>query len=244
MATAIVETANVDTKKAETLAEAHYERWNHWPINWSAIWTGVLASIVAILLFGLVAVAIGAHLVGPSDRVVDLKSLRFGAVIFSVFSAFLSFVLGGWIAGKVAGILRAEPGMLHGAIVWLTAVPVLVLLTSLGAGSSLGAWYGGLASARSGSDAPYTRPDAPSADASQQDRAEYQKKLDEYKEQMRQWQEDTPRVTRNSALFAITALLLGLMGSALGGWIASGETLNLGHQRSRPAVRSDMRVQV
>jgi len=237
MATAIVETANVDTKKAETIAEAHYEKWNHWPINWSAIWTGVLASLAAVLLFGLICLAIGAHRVGTSERVVDLRGLPAGAVILSILSAFLSFVLGGWVAGKVAGILRAEPGMLHGAIVWLTTVPLLVLLTALGAGASLGAWYSGLASPWGRSEAAFSRPEAPGPGATVREREDYQKELS-------QWEQDLPRVTRNSALLAVTVLLLGLMGSVLGGWIASGEPLTMGHHVSRTTIRSDMRVQV
>jgi len=238
MATVIVESANVDTKKAETLAEAQYEKWNHWPINWSAIWTGTLAAIVAVLLFGLMGVAIGAQLVKPGERVVDLKNIYAGAVILSILGSFLSFLIGGWVAGKVAGILRAEPGMLHGAIVWLTSVPLLVLLTALGAGGSLGAWYAGLASPwGQASEVSSSRPQAPGASATTREREDYQKEL-------QQWQEDTWKVTRNSALFAITALLLGLMGSVVGGWIASGEPLTFGHQRSHTVARAPMRVQV
>ena len=35
--------------------------------------------------------------------------------------------------------------MLHGAIAWLVAVPILFLLVAFGARSYLGTWYGGLA---------------------------------------------------------------------------------------------------
>ena len=36
---------------------------------------------------------------------------------------------------------------------------------------------------------------------------------------------------RNSALGAVTALLIGLMGSLLGGWLASGEPMSLTYRR-------------
>jgi len=117
---------NVEAKRSETLAEAMYEQWVHWPVNWSAIWTGALGAVAAVLIFGLIGVAVGAHVLDPAHRVVDLKKIGLGTLAFSVFGSFLAFVIGGWIAGKIAGILRAEPGMLHGAIVWLTAVPLLV----------------------------------------------------------------------------------------------------------------------
>jgi uncharacterized membrane protein YeaQ/YmgE (transglycosylase-associated protein family) len=52
-------------------------------------------------------------------------------------------------------------------------------------------------------------------------------------EHVRQWNEDTPRVIRNNALGAITALLLGLIGAVIGGWMASSEPMNFSHYRTR-----------
>jgi hypothetical protein len=40
-------------------------------------------------------------------------------------------------------------------------------------------------------------------------------------------------VARNTALGALTALLLGLVGSVLGGWMASGEPMSFTHYRKR-----------
>ena len=116
---------NLETDRREAAAEIEYERWVHWPVNWSAVWVGALAALVAVLVFGLIGIAVGAHLLGPEHRVVDLKKLGMGALIFSVFSAFVAFVIGGWITGKIAGILRSEPAMLHGAVMWCVAVPLL-----------------------------------------------------------------------------------------------------------------------
>ena len=86
------------------------------------------------LLFGLVGIALGVHLLGPSQRMVDWHKFGMGALVLSVGGAFFSGVLGGWVAGKIAGLLRAEPAMLHGAIVWLVTVPLLLTLAALGAG--------------------------------------------------------------------------------------------------------------
>ena len=47
------------TIRQEVVSEAHYEKWAHWPINWSAVWVGTLASIAALLIFGLIGIAIG-----------------------------------------------------------------------------------------------------------------------------------------------------------------------------------------
>ena len=39
---------------------------------------------------------------------------------------------------------------------------------------------------------------------------------------------------RNAALAAVTALLLGLMGGVIGGWMGSGEPMTFTHYRTRP----------
>jgi len=38
---------------------------------------------------------------------------------------------------------------------------------------------------------------------------------------------EAARAFRNAALVTVTALLLGLVGAVLGGWLASGEPMNL-----------------
>jgi len=227
--------ATEETNQREAMAEAHHERWAHWPVNWSAVWVGALAAVMAVLLLGLIGVAVGAHLLSPEHRVVDLKKLGMGTLAFSVFSAFLSFVLAGWVAGKIAGILHAEPAMLHGAITWLVAVPLLVGLASIGAGASLGGWFGGLSGGMTGAKAstPFDRPEAPDASATEPERTQYRADLADYHQKVKQWQEDTPKATRNAALGAVTALLLGLMGSVLGGWMACGEPMTLTHTRKQ-----------
>jgi anti-sigma factor RsiW len=40
-------------------------------------------------------------------------------------------------------------------------------------------------------------------------------------------------VARNSAVGAVTALLIGLMGSLIGGWLASGEPMSLTYRRMK-----------
>jgi len=226
---------------SEVQSEAQYEKWVHWPVNWTAVFVGALAALAAVIIFGLIGLAVGAHVTGTDNRLVDLKKLGIGALIFSVCAAFFSFVIGGWVAGKIAGILRSEPGMLHGAIVWLVAVPLTVLLAALGAGSYAGGWYSGLAGTPSWASAPaapFEKPDPLSSNATEQERTQYQTDMRDYREHVKQWNADTPKVTRNTALGATTALLLGLVGAVIGGWLASGEPMNFTHYRTRTRGRS------
>lgn len=247
MAVVKMDGVKLETKRQEVAAESQHEKWAHWPVNWSGVWVGALASIVAVLIFGLIGIALGAHLLGPEHRVVDLKKIGFTTLAFSVFSAFLAFVIGGWVAGKIAGTLRSEPAMLHGAIVWLVAAPLLVVLAGLGAGSVLGGWYAGLAGSPAGATsaaAPYERPEPLGTNATEEERTRFKAEQAEYKQKVQQWREDTPKVTRNTALGTITALLLGLMGSVVGGWMASGEPMTLTYHRTRPAFGADRQVHV
>src|SRR5688572_21623190 len=98
-----------EAEPIETPVEPAAAHWVAWPVAWSAVWVGALASLTAVLVFGLIGVALGAHLVGPEHRVVDLSKIGFGAIACGVGSAFFAAVIGGWIAGKIAGIRRSEP---------------------------------------------------------------------------------------------------------------------------------------
>ncbi len=178
--------------------------WVQWPVYWSAVWVGALASLVAALIIGLIAIAVGAHEVGPAHPVVSLHDFGIGALIFGVLGTFLAFAIGGWVTGRIAGLRRAEPAMLHASIVWLLVVPMLVVLAALGAGSFFGSWFGGLAGAPIGATPSNVAADPNAAAAA-----------------------------RNAALGAVTALLLGLVGSVIGGWIASGERMSPTYYRVR-----------
>jgi hypothetical protein len=214
-----------------TITESRIVAWTHWPVNWSAIWVGALAAIAAVIVFGLIGIAVGAHQFGPDSRIVDLKKINITTMILSVLGAFFAFVIGGWAAGKVAGIVRSEPGMLYGAIVWLLAAPILLGLAGLGAGSVMGGWYAGLSAPVL--TAPYDRPDALGATATEEERAQFRAQQADYRQRVAQWREDTPKAIRNTALCTLTAMLLGLIGSVLGGWMATGEPMTLTHHRTR-----------
>jgi hypothetical protein len=178
----------------------------YWPINWSAIWVGSLTALAIALIISLIGAAIGAHQLGPGGRILKWSDVGVGALIFGVLGAFFSFVVGGWVAGKINGFRHAETDMLHGAIVWLVTVPLLVMLAALGAGALFGGWYSGLAGIPAWASQAGVAADPAAATAA-----------------------------RNAAQLAVTALLIGLVGSVLGGWLASGEAMSV-YLRSRRTV--------
>jgi hypothetical protein len=173
-----------------------------WPVYWSAIWAGALSALALALIFGLIGTALGAHQVGK--KVVNLHDMTFWGLVFSVAGAFFSFVVGGWVASSIAGLRRAEDAALHGAMSWLVALPMLLVLGALGAASFFGGWYGGLAGTPVWASASNVTADPNAA-----------------------------MVARNSAIGAVTALLIGLVGSCIGGWWASGEPMSLTYRRAK-----------
>lgn len=194
----------------------------HWPINWSAVFAGSLAALAVAVIAGLASVAVGAQMVGHGEQIVSWNRVQFGGIIWAVCSAFLSFVVGGWVAGKITGHTICEHSMLHAALAWLVAIPFFILIATMGAGGYLGGWYSGL-----GGTPTWVTPNPnavviPAADAY--------------------------AIVRNNALGALTALILGLIGAVVGGWMASGQCMTLwGHdtnERSEPvaATTSDSKV--
>src|SRR5262249_16482157 len=113
-----------------------------WPVDWSAIWVGALGAMVVGLIIALIGISVGAQPTA-AGRIVHWKEFRVASLIFTVFGAFLSFVVGGWIAGRIAGFDRAEPAILHAAIVWLLGVSLIVAAGSF-SGATFGPWYRGL----------------------------------------------------------------------------------------------------
>jgi hypothetical protein len=171
-----------------------------WPVAWSAVWIGALSAFALALVIGLLGTALGAHQAANDS---SWRSIRLITLVFNIGGAFFSFVLGGWVASRIVGFRRAEPAMLHGAIVWLIGVPLLLSLAVLGGAGSLG-WWGGLGPAR--------------LVASGQGAAE---------------------ALRNAALGGAVALLLGLVGAVVGGWMASGEPMTFTYHRRRTLRETD-----
>jgi hypothetical protein len=164
-----------------------------WPVRWSAVWTGALVSLTAAMILGLVASAIGDA--DAAAHPTTWAAFTRAALIYSIITALLSFFIGGFMAVKVAGVSRFEAALLHGALTWLVALPALLVLGAIGAGHFFGNFGMGLL-------APpvWIAPAAgniPAVDAV------------------------TAGAARDIAVSALFAVVMGLAGGLLGGWLAS-----------------------
>ena len=178
--------------------------------TWPVSWSAIWIGALAALAVSLIFGLIGTAVGAYGDiHIVSWHKFHVIALVLSVCGAFFAFVVGGWAAGKILGGRHAESAMLHGAIAWLVTIPFLLVLASLGAAGYFGIWYHGLAGT------PVWVAPAVVADP-----------------------EAAAIITRNGALAALTALLLGLVGSVVGGWMASGEPMTFTHYRTRAAFVS------
>ena len=182
------------------------QRWE--TVNWPVNWSAVWVGALAALAVGLIFGLIGTAIGAyQGAHIESWRKFHMWALVLSVCGSFFAFAVGGWAAGKILGSRHAETSILHGAIAWLVTVPIFLVLASLGAASYFGVWYGGLA----GTPVWVT----PGVVADPQ---------------------AALMIARNGALGAVTALLLGLVGSAVGGWMASGEPMTITYYRTRAAL--------
>jgi hypothetical protein len=187
------------------------DSWTAWPVYWSPVIVGALASVVAVVLFGVIGTALGSWKAGNEGRVTDFSGVGRVAVAYAVFASFFAFVIGGWVTARIAGIRRAEPAILHAAIAFLVATVVLLVMASFG-GAVFNGWYVGLAPSPA-VPTPAGQPVDPTV----------------------------AKAAAAGATVAAAALLIGLAGSVVGGWMGSGERMDFSFY-NRERVGTSRRV--
>ncbi|HYG99715.1 MAG TPA: hypothetical protein VD837_11335 [Terriglobales bacterium] len=109
-------------------------------VSWGAIIAGVVAVLAIQILLSLLGIGIGAVAFDPTqDRP---SSFGIGAAIWWVISGLIALFVGGYIAGRLAGIPRRGDGMVHGFLTWSLATLVTFYLLT----TTVGALVGGTAS--------------------------------------------------------------------------------------------------
>ena len=87
-------------------------------VRWGPIWAGLLAAFFALLVLSLVGVAIGATTVNAGAAAQGNANANSGAGAFSAIwagiTAILSFLIGGYIAGRTAAVHERGWAALNG----------------------------------------------------------------------------------------------------------------------------------
>jgi len=107
-------------------------------ISWGAIFAGVVVVVALQLLFTVLGIGIGAGAVDPLADPDPMSGLGFGAGIWFVLTALISLFVGGWVAGRLAGMKRKTESTLHGLVTWGLATVLGFWMVTTAAGNLLG----------------------------------------------------------------------------------------------------------
>ncbi|WP_336192706.1 CAP-Gly protein [Hafnia paralvei] len=100
--------------------------------SWGGIWAGSLSVLAISILMSTLGAALGFSMIEPLSGD-PMDGVATSVLVWYVFSAIISLAVGGYIAGRLAGI----DGAIHGFLVWSTALIIAAVLGSLILGSAI-----------------------------------------------------------------------------------------------------------
>jgi len=110
-------------------------------VRWGPIWAGLLAAFFSLLVLSLLGLAIGASTVNAGQAVSggggNQNAGQYSA-IWAGISVILSFLIGGYVAGRTAAVHERGWAGINGGLVFLLALPILLWLASQGIGAIIG----------------------------------------------------------------------------------------------------------
>lgn len=103
-------------------------------VSWGAVFAGVVIAFVTMLALNLLGLAIGLGTIDPVEEQNPFAGLATGAAVWWAFSMLAALFVGGWVAGRLAGIPRRFEAGLHGAVTWavVTILSVYFITSSVG----------------------------------------------------------------------------------------------------------------
>jgi hypothetical protein len=104
-------------------------------IRWQSIVGGIITALTAMAVLSMLGVAIGFMVFGPGS---SAGTIGLAVGIWAACSAFLSFIIGGWAAGKTAGVGTAGNAMLNGFLVGGTVLVIILWAAAAGVGNIFG----------------------------------------------------------------------------------------------------------
>lgn len=180
-------------------------------LHWGPIIGGLLTALTTLFLLSLLGGAVGLTQFNAATAAaqggVPGEAGR-NSAIWEGISGILSFLLGGYVAARLAHMLDRNWAAWHGALVFMLALPIALWL----AGQGLGALLGTVGNVAGGFNALATAQNA-GAQAQANPTAVG----------------DSAAALRNGMWGALIGSLLGLGASALGGWLGAHHLLSLTH---------------
>ncbi len=179
-------------------------------IRWGAIIAGLFAALSTLVVLSVLGAAIGLSVYDARE---NAEGLGMGTLIWTVITMIISFLVGGYVAGRWGSPYRDSSAMVHGAMVWAVAIPLgIFVLGSIGSMLGSAAVEGGLAqrnnaslNAGGGDQFDSARPAGAQLGANAAERTGDNP------------QEQAQRRASGAAWGTLVSLLLGLGAAALGG---------------------------
>ena len=190
-------------------------------VRWGPIIAGLFAALCTLVVLSVLGIAVGASTYDPGD---PARTFGIGAGIWAGISALIAFFVGGWLAARSAAVRGHGNGTLNGAMVWITAIPVMLFLlggglwsaTTTAAQSATDLTQGGI-NIDLGNDAQtasaQVSPDTTAAETQQQ--SQQQPAVSPRQ------QERAADVTARSAWGVLVSMVLGLAAAAVGGYVGA-----------------------
>ena len=100
-------------------------------VHWGPIVAGLLTGLTALLLLSLLGLAIGLTTVNAGTAAAQggpPADAGRNSAIWAAIAGVLSFLLGGYVAGRTAALFNRGWGALNGALVFMLAVPLILWL--------------------------------------------------------------------------------------------------------------------
>lgn len=114
----------------------------HRRISWPAIFGAVILVIAIQVLLSLLGVGIGLGTVNTNaGNTPDAAVLGIGAGLWWIVSSFIALLVGGYVAGWLAGIETRRDGALHGLVAWGIATLLSFWLLTSAIGGVVGGGF-------------------------------------------------------------------------------------------------------
>jgi hypothetical protein len=102
------------------------------------VFAGAIVTLAVQLMLSVLGIGVGASTINVGRQANPMAGLGLGAAIWFVISALIALYVGGWVAGKLAGVPQRSDGALHGFVTWALATLTLFYLLTTAIGAVLG----------------------------------------------------------------------------------------------------------
>lgn len=119
-------------------------------VSWSAVFAGVVISLITQFLLSMLGVGIGVSTIDPlTGGTPGMTAFSVSAGVWWTVSGIISAFVGGWVAGRLSGTPSPVSATLHGLVTWATSMLVVFYLLTSAVGSLIGGAFGVVGSALS-----------------------------------------------------------------------------------------------